>query len=74
MISLLHLLHAIAAERGDGLLPELRKHLHDMEANKPDESNPQEPRRCQDLTLAGHERVSEQKPLSGVFASRDLRR
>jgi hypothetical protein len=40
MISLLHLLHAIAAKRGDGLHPELCK-----SSDKPDESSAaQEPR------------------------------
>jgi hypothetical protein len=39
MISLLHLLHAIAAERGDGLHPELRQHLPNLEAHKPDEAS-----------------------------------
>ena len=34
MISLLRLLHAVAAKRGDGLHPELRKHLPNADANK----------------------------------------
>jgi hypothetical protein len=38
MISLLHLLHAIAAKRGDGIHPELRKRLLKMDSS-PDRSN-----------------------------------
>ena len=39
MISLLNLLHAIAAKRGDGLHPELRKSLPNIEADKSDEAD-----------------------------------
>ena len=40
MISLLRLLHAAAAKRGDGLHPELRKHLPNADANKADDPYP----------------------------------
>ncbi len=39
MISLLPLLHAIAAERGDGLHPKLCRRLTKMDANKIEELN-----------------------------------
>jgi hypothetical protein len=40
MMSLLQLLHAIAAQRGDGLHPELRKRLPNVDPDKPATGEP----------------------------------